>query len=369
VDAGKSLILAVPPGPAGPGRAVAAGLGVDPEPPGASVADAVRHAAGADPGSVLAPIVGPAVIVGEGTAGPPARPRPAVLRGAGFTVSPSAVGVWPLVVAPVTGFSTAPPPTNPATPAPAGPALILAAAVQTRGRPGGRALVVGSEDLFDAELGAPGLTVNPSDGGQAMAPANGPLASAAAAWALGDAGRLRASPLRHRLAPGTPAANAASPHPHRSGDAPYRIGDAIQVALDIEKAVVSKSGQVAWVPHDARDVQAEYTMLDPHVRKTLTPPGAPNAPSEDGGFIGNATFSAIIDAPDVYGAFKLTLEYARPGWSFLSESTPAPLRPFRHDEFDRFLPSAYPYYTAALSTMVAFLGVTVVSLYGGTSGA
>lgn len=362
----------MPPGPAGPGRALAAGLGVDPEPAGAAVVDAIRHAAGGGPESVLARVVGPDVIVGAGTAGSASRPRPAVLRGAGFTVSPSAVGVWPLVVAPTTGFSTAGPPTNPATPAPAGAALVLAAAVQTRGAAGGRAVVVGSEDLFDAELGGrDGAAVSPSDGGPAAPPANGALAAAAAAWALGDAGRLRCSRLRHRLAPGTPAASAAAPAPHRAGDAPYRIGDTIQVALDIERAVPVKSGggggggarTIAWVPHDARDVQAEYTMLDPHVRATLAPPGGSVA--EDDAFIGNATFSAVLRAPDVYGAFKLTVEYARPGWSFLSEAAPAPLRPFRHDEYDRFLPAAYPYYAAAASTMVAFFAATAVSLYSG----
>ncbi len=372
VDAGRSLILAVPVGPAGPGRAVAAGLGVDPEPAGAEVVDAV-HNAGGDAAAVLGVVSGPPIITGGApTTGPPGRPpRPAVLHGAGFTVSPSASGVWPLVVAPTTAFSTAAS-TSPAVPAAAGAALLLAAAVQTRSN--GRALVVGSEDLFDSELGAPGLAVSPSGGGPAAAPCNGALAAAAAAWVLGGAGVLRASPLRHRLAPGTASALAGPGResgPHRSGDAPYRVSDSIQVALDIEQKVLEKGGRSGgggvvekWVPFSGTDVQVEYTMLDPHVRKTLSPP-TPGAQASDDGFTGNATFAAVLDAPDVYGAFKLTLTYRRPGWSFLASETPAPLRPFRHDEFPRFLPAAYPYYTAAAATMVAFFGVTLVGLYSG----
>jgi len=378
VEAGRSLILAVPAGPAGPGRAVAAGLGLDPEPAGSEVVDAFMNAGG-DPASVLGSVVGPPVIVGGEAAGTPSRPRPAVLRGLGFTVSPSASGVWPLVVAPTTGFSTATS-TSPATPAAAGRALTLAAAAQTRSH-NGRALVVGSEDLFEAELGAPGLAVSPSDGTAPVSPANGPLAAAAAAWALGSTGVLRASPLRHRLAPGT-ASSLTGPGrevgAHRAGDAPYRVGDAIQVALDIEQLVFEPPSKNApgkgaaaaaappsrWVPFSAGDVQVEYTMLDPHVRKTLTPPPPGAAPSEDG-FLGNATFVTTLDAPDVYGAFKLTLAYRRPGWSFLAASTPAPLRPFHHNEFPRFLTAAYPYYTAAAATMVAFFAVTAVGLYSG----
>ena len=368
VEAGRSLIMAVPPGPAGPGRAVAAGLGLDPEPAGAEVVDAVLNAGG-DAASVLGVVSGPSIIVGPATAGPPTRPHPAVLRGTGFTVSPAAFGVWPLVLAPTTGFSTATS-TNAAIPAAAGRALTLAAAVQTRSA-NGRALIVASEDLFDAELGAPGLTVSPSDGSAPVTPANGPLAAAAARWALRQAGVLRSSPLRHRLAPGT-ASSLTGPGketaPQRPGDAPYRVSDTIQVAVDVEKLELDFTGKNGprqkWVPFDGKDVQVEWTMLDPHVRKTLQPPVAGTPPSEDG-FVRNATFLGTLDAPDVYGAFKLTLTYRRPGWSFLALSTPAPLRPFKHNEFPRFLTAAYPYYTAAAATMVAFFGVTVVGLYSG----
>lgn len=39
------------------------------------------------------------------------------------------------------------------------------------------------------------------------------------------------------------------------------------------------------------------------------------------------------------------------------------VQPFKHDEFDRFLVPAYPYYTAAATTMLGFALLTLVFLY------
>ena len=39
------------------------------------------------------------------------------------------------------------------------------------------------------------------------------------------------------------------------------------------------------------------------------------------------------------------------------------VRPFRHNEFERFLTAAYPYYASVLSTMAAFFIFSLVFLY------
>lgn len=39
------------------------------------------------------------------------------------------------------------------------------------------------------------------------------------------------------------------------------------------------------------------------------------------------------------------------------------MRPFRHNEFERFIDVAYPYYTSALSVFVAFFLFGLVFLY------
>ena len=41
----------------------------------------------------------------------------------------------------------------------------------------------------------------------------------------------------------------------------------------------------------------------------------------------------------------------------------APLRPFKHNEYDRFLVQAYPYYTGIFSTMGGFVIFSVALLY------
>ena len=39
------------------------------------------------------------------------------------------------------------------------------------------------------------------------------------------------------------------------------------------------------------------------------------------------------------------------------------MRPFRHDEFERFLSPAYPYYAGAFSVMAAFFLLGLTFLY------
>ena len=65
----------------------------------------------------------------------------------------------------------------------------------------------------------------------------------------------------------------------------------------------------------------------------------------------------------MYGVFKYVIDHARRGYSTVALQLPVPVRPFRHDEYDRFLLPAFPYYASAASTMAAFLLVGVALLY------
>ncbi len=40
-----------------------------------------------------------------------------------------------------------------------------------------------------------------------------------------------------------------------------------------------------------------------------------------------------------------------------------PVRPFRHNEYERFLVCAYPYYASAFSTLIAFFILGFAYLY------
>lgn len=82
-------------------------------------------------------------------------------------------------------------------------------------------------------------------------------------------------------------------------------------------------------------------MLDPYIRMALTQ-------------LSNGTFQAQVKVPDVYGVFKWVLDYRRLGYSWISEVQVVPIRPFRHDEYERFIIQAYPYYISVTSMMAGF---------------
>ena len=86
-------------------------------------------------------------------------------------------------------------------------------------------------------------------------------------------------------------------------------------------------------------------MLDPYIRKNLT-----YVEEHDNGDYSTVDRGReeddeqIIHVPDVYGVYKFRLFYQRQGVSFINENTQVSIRPFKHNEFPRFILAAYPYY-------------------------
>jgi oligosaccharyltransferase complex subunit beta len=100
-------------------------------------------------------------------------------------------------------------------------------------------------------------------------------------------------------------------------------------------------------------VQFEVIMLDPYIRTSLTPKDLESA----------TRYSATLKLPDVYGVFTFKVNYRRPGVTYVEHRDVLPLRPYRHNEYDRFLVVAYPYYAASFSMMGGFLLFSLVWLY------
>ena len=48
--------------------------------------------------------------------------------------------------------------------------------------------------------------------------------------------------------------------------------------------------------------------------------------------------------PDVYGVYTFQVDYKRSGLTYLLEKDIYPVKPFRHNEYVRFVFQAYPYY-------------------------
>ncbi|KAI7862000.1 Dolichyl-diphosphooligosaccharide--protein glycosyltransferase subunit WBP1 [Spinellus fusiger] len=135
----------------------------------------------------------------------------------------------------------------------------------------------------------------------------------------------------------------------------YRIKDDMVYALEISEYVDDH-----WVPFKADDIQLEFIMLDPYIRTTLKQ--VPVGPQHHYG-----RFKAHVQLPDVYGVFTFRVNYKRAGFTYVLAEDVVAIRPFRHDEYPRFLTAAYPYYTSVGSMVVGFLVFSAVwlSTWGG----
>jgi len=155
-------------------------------------------------------------------------------------------------------------------------------------------------------------------------------------WTFQERGLLRATKLTHNLV-GSSALNPPN----------YRVKDNIHFSVVLEQF----DGKTrTWVPFTNSDVQLEFVMIDPYIRKTL---------SNDG----KGKYSLDFQVPDVYGVFKFRLQYHKAGWSNLDLEQQVSVHPFRHDEFERFIDVAYPYYLSTICNLVAFFLFGFVFLY------
>ena len=124
----------------------------------------------------------------------------------------------------------------------------------------------------------------------------------------------------------------------------YTIKDDAVYSIDIEEY---KNGK--WVPYNGNDVQMEFVRIDPFVRLTLTNK--------------NGHFEGKFKIPDVYGVYQFKVDYVRTGLTRLYSTTQFSVRPWRHDQYERFISSAYPYYASAFSMMAGVLMFSVVFLH------
>ena len=91
-------------------------------------------------------------------------------------------------------------------------------------------------------------------------------------------------------------------------------------------------------------------MLDPYIRSNLV------ITEQD-------ALSQRLTLPDVYGVFTFHVNYKRLGYTFLEAKDVVAIRPFRHDEYPRFLTAAWPYYASAASMMVGFVFLSAAWLW------
>lgn len=201
----------------------------------------------------------------------------------------------------------------------AGHAAVLAAGLSSR--TGGRCVYWGSfEAISDIAYGA-------------VADGHKRVMERLVGWFVGDFGVLKVGGVRHGVV--------------EADRTEYRVKDVLWYEIDI---LVWNSGK--WEAFDADDVQVEFTMLNPWVRTRLVSGG-------------NGTFRALVHVPDQIGVYKFTVAYHRPGFTGLTREDVVPVRPFWHNEYERFIAMAVPYYVSCFSMIGGVFLMAGVVLFGG----
>ena len=195
-----------------------------------------------------------------------------------------------------------------------------------------------------------------------------------ALWSFHQSGVLRYRNVLHYRADGTAAETVAAssvssdwdtsktlyPEPEISRNSlMYRINDEIIFEMIVEEHDLFLENSIEnnscstdsrfWKSFIVDDLQLELVMLDPYIRTPLLP-------CFDSSCI-RGQYKAQFKAPDVYGTFKFRVLYRRRGFTTLHIESQIILRPFKQNEYDRFIPNAYVYYASAIAAVIAFLVV------------
>ncbi|KAJ8431585.1 hypothetical protein Cgig2_025627 [Carnegiea gigantea] len=205
-------------------------------------------------------------------------------------------------------------------PALTGDSISLVSVVQARNN--ARVMISGSLDMFSNRFFRSGVhKVGPSVKHEKSG--NEHFVTELSKWIFHERGHLKAVNIRH----------------HKVGETNepsiYRIDDDLEFSVEIYEWSGTR-----WEPYVADDVQLQFFLMSPY-----------------------GLYTASFRVPDVYGVFQFKIEYQRLGFSSLSLSKQIPVRPFRHNEYERFIPVAFPYYGASFSTMGAFFIFSIVYLW------
>lgn len=206
---------------------------------------------------------------------------------------------------------------------------VLIGVVQARNN--ARVVVSGSADFFTDKAF------------EASKSANSYLSNELLRWLLKEKSLLRYSQVSHKKLNIDPAPSTdIAMQTHFEG---YTIMDDLEYSIKVE---IFDSG--VWVPYTGDDVQFEFVRIDPFVRQTMQR-------RSDGTYVAN------FKVPDVYGVYKMEVDYKKEGLTYLFSSTQVSVRPLRHNEYERFIYSAYPYYLSAFLMMAYLYVFSFVYLY------
>ena len=149
-----------------------------------------------------------------------------------------------------------------------------------------------------------------------------------AKWALNEKSVLRYSKITHY--------KESDPKPKGSTEGEYTINDDLFYSIDLEEF---KSG--SWQPFKTAKAYVEFVMLEPKIRKYLQ--------------FNAGSLSIKFKAPDVHGVYQFKTFLYEPGYTWIETASKATVRPFKHNQFERFLVCATPYYVSIFASIAGFL--------------
>ncbi|GAA5889379.1 hypothetical protein JCM16303_005369 [Sporobolomyces ruberrimus] len=322
VNSGSNILLALPPNSSDVWRDFAREFEIDMADRGSHAVDHFGFDLDADDGSHTALVLSlshaEAPFVTPSTQHGP----PALFRGALHSIGRSPL-LQPILTVPSTTYSGQPG-SQLEDLRYSGNRAVAVSGFQARNN--ARVSVVGSLDfLTDASANSPVRTETATHSKSGNSAFLGDLAR----WTFGSAGKRRVVSVRHGLS----RESLSNPHA-------YRVRDEMHYEIEIE----SDAGE------GPQDLQLEFTMLDPHLRIPLK--SSRTSP-------GRQRFEATFTIPDRHGVFTLRVDHRRPGWSSIESATVISVTPPRHDEYERFIRGAIPYYGGALSVSVGLVAFVV----------
>ncbi|CDP02802.1 unnamed protein product [Coffea canephora] len=330
VDSGHDVIVAADSNASDLIRNIAAECGADfDEDPSAVVIDHTSYAVSDTEGDHTL-IVSDELIQSDVILGKEKIEAPILFKGIGHSLNPENNLVLKVLSASSTAYSANPNSKLSTPPSLSGSAISLVSVLQARNN--ARVLISGSLELFSNRLLRAGVQ-RAGHSKKFDKSGNERFVVEVSKWVFHERGHLKAVNVRH--------------HKVGESDEPaiYRINDDLEYFVEIYEW----SG-TQWEPYVANDVQVQFYMMSPYVLKTLST-------NEKG------LYHTSFKVPDVYGVFQFKIEYQRLGYTSLSLSKQIPVRPFRHNEYERFITTAFPYYGASFSTMLGFFIFSIVYLY------
>ncbi|OAF71042.1 Oligosaccharyl transferase subunit [Intoshia linei] len=119
----------------------------------------------------------------------------------------------------------------------------------------------------------------------------------------------------------------------------YTISQPIYYSIDAYQFNIEKSPK--WEPFITNQFQLEFIRIDPFYRLNL---------NSSQTHIGR--YEASFQLPDVFGIFKFSVIHNIPGYTYVDQIVTTSIAPLRHDQADRFVIAAYPYYMNAFVVMI-----------------